>query len=438
MKVTQTFSLATLAATFNSVSAIENTSLVNEAGLIWNSDETLCLKMYGSIFPNQKQDFSHLDQNSREYKKAVRKQESKATCDHVYVGFSSDCKVLLDDGTYASEEDLPVEYKFRVSDHGDYFCIIGDGDGHPCSVREEDNATYKLTAYGKQYLKTGNNWKRNYFPSSQQFFFTVEPYGCPTCMNLNMYFKFQDETNKLIYGPFGPNMQSSYVEDNTRLVFWDADGGNYLNVKKMTQVEQTNLLAIAEDASADEPSCGSGDSGNSPGNSYNNYASFVSSLANQDDYYKTANFFYSSTNTDVIKTHEGKTFIFADRLKKQFVAAFKVPADGCIWPTEWPYVNFKVTILDNPYSARLDWAYNCENFNSPTSLTINDFDFTLYGYDILDEIQNGPTDRMKSDSEIGKSPVRFEIENLATQPLGLDWFVLDGHGVPTYVATIGS
>ena len=62
----------------------------------------------------------------------------------------------------------------------------------------------------------------------------------------------------------------------------------------------------------------------------------------------------------------------------------------------------------------------------------------LYGDDILDEIQNGPTDRMKSDSEIGKSPVRFEIENLATQPLGLDWFVLDGHGVPTYVATIGS
>ena len=162
--------------------------------------------MYGSVFPSQQSDFSHL--SGRAKTRAERLQNNAATCDKVSVGFSSDCRNFLDDNTYAAEEDFPVEYKFRVSDHGDYFCIIGAaGIGHPCSVREADGATYKVTQFSKTQLKQDKGWKRRDFANAgavdldQRF--GLEPYGCATCAPLTHYFKFEDETNALIYGTFG-------------------------------------------------------------------------------------------------------------------------------------------------------------------------------------------------------------------------------------------
>ena len=436
MKLCQTLTLATLAANFNSVFAISNTDLVNENGIIWNSDQSLCLKMYGPIFPNQKQDFSHLSGNPRAKAKAERKQNESSICEKVSVGFSSDCRKFLDEGTYTAEEDFPVEYKFRISDHGDYFCIIGaNGVNHPCNIRETDNATWKVTKFSTKHLKQNKNWKRRDFGGVSnkdlEQRFGLEPYGCPTCTSLTHYFKFEDQTNALIYGTFASG------DDNPQYVSWNDKSNNLLTAK--AGVEQKDLLANKPE----ESSCG--DSSDEPVASaqkylYNDYDSFMDSVTNKDQIGVNVQ---SYTNPHEV-VFEGNWLIFTNPNEKKFVAAIKLPTGNC--SRIYGHVNFRFLAKDYSYPPEqqitLNSLTNCEDFNhlDQSDISMQQHFNPLFGHeDIIDELVNGDGDYLISDPETGKNQVDvnvyaqtvFSIENQF-----MDWFVLDDTGVPTYLTTL--
>ena len=436
MKLCQTFTLAALSANFNSVFGIESTDLVNENSIIWNADKTLCLKMYGEIF--EQKDFSYLtDEKVRA--KAERKWAKQATCGKVTVGFSSDCRSFLDDTTVTTtEEDFPVQYKFRVSDHGGYFCIIGEKDiGHPCESREADGATWKVTQLKlKTPTKGDKKWKRNTFSNDyhQEHGFALEPYGCTSCAPLTHYFKFEDQTNALIYGTFENG------DDNPQYVTWKESENNLLNAKVASDVDHTKLLANR----AEEPSCDEPIDDCAENYLYCDYDSFMERVSNPTDVINNDNF----PSEKSFVTYEGVYFILTNPNEKTFIAAIKVPTDNClIYPGSPNY-----TILAKDYGyAPYEQISKAGVYNCPSNLQNTSIE-PIFGNDVIvDEFKNGDGDLIISDPENGRNQVRLQIVNdwLWSYATGVNWgsyivqddqhlnvFVLNDEGVPEYVTTL--
>ena len=255
-------------------SSVDHADLVNQHGIIWNAHETMCLKMYGTIFKStQWPDLTGLTKAAARNLEAEA--ERMATCELVTIGFTKECKELKDSGVL--EQDFPVEFKFSlrdVSSSRDYFSIQGGSEncniGHPCSCEnlnnDPDQPYYVVQFLDQEDLKeqrgkNKKNWPRllphdkntkkgrdnahhvrhwKKWPNGQ---FRLKEFKTHNTIDiLAEYFSFHDDTGELTYGMFSP----SYSSPDYHEVYWGwMLDDNYLEARPVSHLHQTRLKAHA-------------------------------------------------------------------------------------------------------------------------------------------------------------------------------------------------
>jgi len=362
---------------------------------------------------------------TRKKKRWKKKDADFHTCEKVFIGFSNEC-------LKADEEALTNEFKFRISDHGDYFCIIPglakdhpqyDGT-HPCSA-DQDGNPWKVTALGQKALRTKSGWSGKYLKKeigvTQNEFFSLRLYGCDECDTLEKYFKFQEGTNKLIYGKFREEEGNQQAKE----IFWNENQSNLWNQKKLG--DQNNFLANA--VSGEESTCDC-----PPADKASAYEAFLAKVKNPDS--------TESSYEPEFSAPEGTTFIITDPTEKAFVAAFRVPFNECNQVSG--QVNFRIRIYKNKSTTPPTYIVdqyvhkNCANSGTLTQFEdvfISEFNsFNLIGDDVWPEIKNNGV----LASLPGENKVDFYVLNYA--PENLEWYSIDydadGILVPEHVSTI--
>merc|ERR1712167_57689 len=136
-----------------------------------------------------------------------RKTKKRNTCAGVSAEFSPDCVDKLASGNYATELDLPMQYRFRIAEHPDWddrFCIVSKCD----DGLEAEGSVYKVQWDGPRKNKRKLSFKAN---------FNLVEFGPNSDNDLNELFMF-DEFNTLHY--------TSMVENFSHQVIWRDDNFN--------------------------------------------------------------------------------------------------------------------------------------------------------------------------------------------------------------------
>jgi hypothetical protein len=193
-------------------------------GIIWNSDKSLCLTMSGNVFDD---DLSGVPAASA---KAHKKPKKKNTCEGGSASFTNECATLMAGGL--REEDLPLEYRFRIAEHADLdnrFCIINACD----DGLNPGGSVYKLQWNGPKKISKEPGKKHS---------FQLKDFGGNSTNVLDNYFQFDTE-NQLTFG--------SYSDGESHPVVWSGKNNNVWHVKAADKVDRYNLFGVPESCSED-------------------------------------------------------------------------------------------------------------------------------------------------------------------------------------------
>ena len=136
MKSIATFSLGALAyMTATQAGSKPSSTFVNENGLIWNDDKTLCLWLDNRYLKRRSiDDWNNMGESTKE--KKIENGKPTPRCEDTIAYWSDNCRRGIDSGWNSEEDYVSMDPEaqqalFRVSVHadmGNVFCIIPDGD----------------------------------------------------------------------------------------------------------------------------------------------------------------------------------------------------------------------------------------------------------------------------------------------------------------------